>query len=360
MKRSIGSIFLAFVFLAVLLSGCAPASTLFTPTNISVPTAMPTKLPTVTPAPFMVRIDPATSYTEWSADVQARFHDVVTAPTTATEAQKQAYDAYITTQWQLTLKEAGVPNPEALKGYKLLGAIVEYTKTNKVHEVAPLPFALQLQIVSDKDNLVEFGVGKDLSPNERPSYFGYMWNASGHWTADIIRADAMLFFPTMHFYGQEIKPGSSGSFNMTGKDLEGDLVLRFHLQGVDPNVSQGGLIRMVDQSGNMRYATVVLNYRATETTNQQDCITLSGNQLSGGVCTGGDALKQTRMHLVSEPTNHHDVTPEVLDDIMDQTGNSLHIAMYSYVGTGQLQYVYNNGSAVIKSFEIGFDVAIDD
>lgn len=37
MKKSIGSVFLAFVFLTVLLSGCAPASTPVPPTSIPVP-----------------------------------------------------------------------------------------------------------------------------------------------------------------------------------------------------------------------------------------------------------------------------------------------------------------------------------
>ena len=47
MKKSIGSVFLAFVFLTVLLSGCAPASTPVPPTLISIPTntPMPTSIP---------------------------------------------------------------------------------------------------------------------------------------------------------------------------------------------------------------------------------------------------------------------------------------------------------------------------
>ena len=47
MKKSIGSIFLAFVFLTVLLSGCAPASTPIPPTLTSIPTntPMPTSIP---------------------------------------------------------------------------------------------------------------------------------------------------------------------------------------------------------------------------------------------------------------------------------------------------------------------------
>ena len=58
MKKSIGSVFLAFVFLTVLLSGCAPASTPVPPTLMPTsipPTAVPptdTPLPTPTEVPW--------------------------------------------------------------------------------------------------------------------------------------------------------------------------------------------------------------------------------------------------------------------------------------------------------------------
>jgi len=81
MKKSIGSVFLAFVFLGVLLSGCAPASTpvpptlTFTPippTDTPVPTATPTKLPTVTPTPT---IEPPSVTTEFLTDVKILSYD---------------------------------------------------------------------------------------------------------------------------------------------------------------------------------------------------------------------------------------------------------------------------------------------
>ncbi len=49
MKKSIGSIFLVFVFLTVLLSGCAPASTPAPPTITPKPTSTATPLPSATP-----------------------------------------------------------------------------------------------------------------------------------------------------------------------------------------------------------------------------------------------------------------------------------------------------------------------
>ncbi|HXQ36596.1 MAG TPA: hypothetical protein VN843_21465 [Anaerolineales bacterium] len=49
MKKSIGSVFLAFVFLAILVSGCAPAPTPVPSTSTPLPTNTP--LPTKTPAP---------------------------------------------------------------------------------------------------------------------------------------------------------------------------------------------------------------------------------------------------------------------------------------------------------------------
>lgn len=62
MKKSIQSIFLSFVVLTVLLSGCAPASTPVPPTSTSVPTDTPaptnTPLPTNTPVPTKTPIPP--------------------------------------------------------------------------------------------------------------------------------------------------------------------------------------------------------------------------------------------------------------------------------------------------------------
>lgn len=81
MQKSIGSVFFAFVFLAVLLSGCAPASTAvpptltFTPippTDTSVPTATPTNLPTITPTPT---IEPPSVMTEFLTDVKILSYD---------------------------------------------------------------------------------------------------------------------------------------------------------------------------------------------------------------------------------------------------------------------------------------------
>lgn len=81
MKKSIGSVFLVFAFLAILLSGCAPASTpvpptsTFTPippTDTPVPTATPTKPPTVTPTPT---IAPPSVATEFLTDVKVLSYD---------------------------------------------------------------------------------------------------------------------------------------------------------------------------------------------------------------------------------------------------------------------------------------------
>jgi predicted peptidase len=49
MKKSIGSVFLAFVFLIISLGGCVPVSTPVPATNTPFPTPTPTKPPTTTP-----------------------------------------------------------------------------------------------------------------------------------------------------------------------------------------------------------------------------------------------------------------------------------------------------------------------
>lgn len=58
MKKSIQSVFLAFVFLTVLLSGCAPASTPVPPTSTPPPLPTETPLPTKTPVPTKTPIPP--------------------------------------------------------------------------------------------------------------------------------------------------------------------------------------------------------------------------------------------------------------------------------------------------------------
>ena len=58
MKKSIQSVFLAFVFLTILLSGCAPASTPVPPTSTPPPLPTETPLPTKTPVPTKTPIPP--------------------------------------------------------------------------------------------------------------------------------------------------------------------------------------------------------------------------------------------------------------------------------------------------------------
>jgi len=79
MKKSFGSVFLAFALLTVALSGCAPASTsvpptlTFTPippTDTPVPTA--TELSTVTPTPI---VEPPSIATEFLTDVKNLSYD---------------------------------------------------------------------------------------------------------------------------------------------------------------------------------------------------------------------------------------------------------------------------------------------
>jgi len=77
MKKSIGLVFLVFMFLTVLLSGCAPVSTpippTFTsvpPTDTPIPPATPTKPPTSTPIPPTPTVAPPSVIVDYLNDVQ--------------------------------------------------------------------------------------------------------------------------------------------------------------------------------------------------------------------------------------------------------------------------------------------------
>lgn len=56
MKITIRSMFLAVTFLAVLVSGCAPAPTPMSPTSTPLPTDTPAPTPTPTPAPHSLMV----------------------------------------------------------------------------------------------------------------------------------------------------------------------------------------------------------------------------------------------------------------------------------------------------------------
>src|SRR5258706_7461005 len=83
MKKPIGAVFLAFIFLIALVNGCIPVSpptpilltstlTLMSPTNLPVSTVTPTTLPTLTTTPT---IEPPVITKEFLTDIKLLFHD---------------------------------------------------------------------------------------------------------------------------------------------------------------------------------------------------------------------------------------------------------------------------------------------
>ena len=76
MKKSIGSVFLAFVVLTVLLSGCAPASTPVPPTATSIPPTKTSVPPSATPTSAPILATPKAG--QWEGEDIWGNHHLVT------------------------------------------------------------------------------------------------------------------------------------------------------------------------------------------------------------------------------------------------------------------------------------------
>lgn len=303
--------FFVFTLLLALLSGCAapaePSPPEFTPTLSSpsefAPTVTPPgpePTPTAEPTVIHAEINPATSATLWQAEVQARFAEVLTDPWSATAEQKAAFDTYLTTQWQLTLKDAGVANAETLQGYNLLEAIIAYEQSQpidleavakgEISHVVNLPFALHKLIRTDQASLVplhheagRYVEGRiDSRPNSPPpeEYRGPLQKNDNDWgyyyaSYGIGYAGVTLeWFPfrlnmlaNAPFYGETIHAAS------TELSVHGDMVLLFTVPGVDLRNAVGTVIRMYD--GNKTVYTEMY-IPLTNTTARPEDLCLSG------------------------------------------------------------------------------------
>lgn len=359
-------IFLSF-FLMIFLTGCATTLTSVPPSAFTVPTLIPVTFtssaplaspvsasPSETPTPIS-EADPTADPSTWSADLQTRFHDVLTSPNTATDQKKADYDAFMIEQWQR------VASAEGKTGYDLIDAIVAYTTQNKIHEVAPLPFALQSQILTDPSNWVAYGVGGGMDKNLATSYFGLGFNASDQ-TLALQRAFAVSEVPWINFFGQKmLRPATDAEretmdlITPVNGGIEGNLVLRFGIPGEDSNKTQEGLIQLVDSSGHTRYMLVVFDFETSQATALDMCVVTNGNHVIGEDGHAGQPIKAVHMNMYNRPTDHKQVTPAKLDNLMDQTGNALHIQMF----TGMIDTarpLFHNGATVVSDFIIQSEV----
>jgi hypothetical protein len=300
---------LAALFL--LICGCAapasatPSPTEFQPTltpSSQETTPSPTAIrPTLTPSPeatstaeptaFHAEVNPATSATLWPVEIQARFKAVLTDPWTATADQKAAFDTFLTTQWQLTLKDAGVANAETLQGYDLLNAIVDHqpaivltgseTPEQLASYVVELPFSLHKLLRTDQDNLVGFHhedgryVEGKIDPRTGTDWGKYYANYGLGGTespkpdhAELVR-DANMWSNAnnfgFQFYGEKISAATDFV------SIEGDTMFLFRIPGTDPSAAVGMMVRMYD-GPQTRYAEAFLSLSNVTTTQSDTCI----------------------------------------------------------------------------------------
>ncbi len=315
------------VLLILLLAACGPApaapaaltpvtlppTAAFTPSSTPAPTASPTLVePNLTPTVQHAEIDPYSSSTTWSADVQAQFKDVLTDPWTATADEKAAYDTFLTTQWQLTLKADGVANTETLQGYDLLNAIIEHqppvvltgneTSEQLASYVVELPFSLQKLIITDQNNLVgwhheagRYVEGQILAnPNgvvipqefqgpvqKTPYDLGYFDANYGFGATTSPKPDNAELLKDMGYLSSTTYPDNYG-FDFYGEKIpaigvwaapEGDLMFLFRIPGTDPNTAVGAMLRMYDGS-RVAYTEAYLPLSNAVTTANDTCLTL--------------------------------------------------------------------------------------
>jgi hypothetical protein len=276
-------------------------------------------------------VNPGTSATLWPAEIRARFADVLTDPWTATADQKAEFDTYLTTQWQLTLKDAGVVNAETLQGYDLLNAIVEHqapivltgseTPEQLASYVVELPFSLHKLLRTDQDNLVgihrEVGRYVEGKIDPRPGDAGYapeayrgplqksendwgyyyaFWGLGGTTSpkpdhAILVNRANYWLDPSnfgFQFYGEKI----SAATDIVS--IEGDAMFLFRIPGTDPNTAVGVMVRMYDGS-QTHYAEAFLSLSTIALTQSDACIMPGLGVMKTVSCPAGLSISSVRM-----------------------------------------------------------------
>lgn len=134
MKKSIQSAFLGFVFLLVLLSGCAPASTPDIPTSTPVP--IPTQTPTVIPTLVPTVIPTATMPAPFQCEMNIQNSDVEPAFIILDESGPSMLEASTSTNFTpkgiTKTLDWTVTYDDSKNSYHITGVIVFDSQTSSV------------------------------------------------------------------------------------------------------------------------------------------------------------------------------------------------------------------------------------
>jgi hypothetical protein len=265
---------------------------------------------TLTPTPQLPEINPFSSATTWSPEIQARFKDVLTNPWTATADEKAAYDTYLMGQIQLTLKADGVANADQLQGNDLITAIAEHlppiTLTGKetpedlAAMVVELPLSVHEALRTDVNNLVGWhhedgryveGKMDPRGPNSQPppefrgplqkslNDWGYYYAYYGFGATTSPKPDHAQLLKDMGYLSttSTTNPNNYG-YDFYGEKIpaigvidapEGDIAFLFRIPGTDPNTAVGVMLRMYD-GPRVAYTEVYLPLSTVLTTTAND------------------------------------------------------------------------------------------
>jgi hypothetical protein len=338
------------ILLIVFISACAPQTTAIptsTSTNTPVPantfTSIATNTPTLTPTAISAEVNPLADPTTWSVNVQAKFKTVLTTPDKATQADWDAYDAYLVTQMHATLKTAGVANAESLQDYALIKAMAAHVQSRGFEfDLAP---SMARLIVTDTGNLIStvdnngYGVGGGGSPP--------LTNADLHvWAASD--------WPHVTIFGKTYKlsdnPNQPFAMNISG--TEGDAIALLNIPGINPDNAQGVLIAMKKTDGSFGYGIVMAIYKtnnppktkATDLCEKPSTIAIN--------CQPGEALPSTIVVNNNNLGNHISLSRAQLLAMIKQN-DPLHVnAVYH----AALEVEWFDGMAV--PFEFRTDAVI--
>jgi hypothetical protein len=323
-----------------MLCGCASA----TPTEASTPTTAPSAtvsnspspLPSDTPTPTLpptetpeqIAIDPSLPPNLWSADVQARFPEVIKNPDTSTPAKRQAYDTYLTTQWKLMLKDSGGANADTLQGNSFLDAISSYAHEHNMIEV-DLPMSLIRATILNPDNLIPFGAlapGED--PNSRDSYYGIGENSSWQTKQQLI--GWAEDFTHVTIFGNYIDNLANTPTSLTFFSVSGKVNILVNIPGVDPEAAQGILVRMIGSDGSVGFAIsyiVYQNPQMIQTKSTDICEKLVGNHFIEADCGAEISMGATRINTVKKLRLYYPLTRELMLALL-HNNNPLRVEMF--------------------------------
>jgi hypothetical protein len=92
---------------------------------------------------------------------------VLTTPYTATDQEKAAYDAAVIADMQT------LANAEGKTDYELLNVFIEYAQKTNIHEVSAFPLSMRQMLLTDGNNLIQYGAAQGMDANNLTSWYGF-------------------------------------------------------------------------------------------------------------------------------------------------------------------------------------------